>query len=69
MKHFLLVPPFLWDGFETLEVGGQAVAWLQAVPISDRERDLAEREGSDSLEDLFERQQIDVFDLDRPSVV
>ena len=48
---------------------GQAVAWLQAVPISDPERDLAEREGSDSLEDLFERQQIDVFDLDRPSVV
>lgn len=70
MKHFLFVPPFLWeDELPTLEFEGRSIAWLLALPISDQERSFAESNGSDDLEDLFQQNQIDIFDLERPSVV
>ena len=47
---------------------GKSVAWLMAVPISECEYRYAEAEGPDRLEDLFEQQQIDIFDINRPPV-
>lgn len=70
MKHFLFVPPFLWeDELPTLEIEHRTIAWLQAIPISDGERSFAESSGSEALEELFQQHQIDIFDLQRPSVV
>jgi len=70
MRHFIFVPPFLWeDKLKTITVGNKTVAWLLAVPISDEERQFAEEKGSDALEDLFEEKQIDIYDLERNSVV
>lgn len=68
MKHILFVQPFLWD-IETQDLDEKKVAWLQAVPISDAEMKFADEKGTEALEDLFEEKQIDVYDLDRPSVV
>lgn len=69
MRHLLFVSPFLWeDRLKTLEFEGKTVAWLLAVPISEGEFQLAESEGSDKLEDMFEENQIDIFDINRPSV-
>jgi hypothetical protein len=68
MKHILLVPPFLWE-LETQEFAAKKVAWLLAVPISDEERNFALEKGSDALENVFEQKQIDIFDLDRRSVL
>lgn len=67
MKHILLVPPFLWE-VETQKFPGLLVTWLQAVPISDSEYVYAQSEGTDALEDLFVREQIDVFDIYRPAI-
>jgi hypothetical protein len=70
MKHFLFVPPFLWEGkLETLKLNAKQVAWLLVVPISDSEKEYAETSGPDALERLFEEKQIDIFDLDRASVL
>ena len=70
MRHFLFVPPFLWEGeLTTMELEEKTLAWLLAVPISDEELAFAESSGSDELEKLFQERQIDVFDLARPSVV
>jgi len=69
MKHFLFVPPYLWeDALTTQTIGRKRVTWLLAVPISDEERAFAERQGADVLETLFERKQIDIYDVGRPSV-
>ena len=70
MRHFLFLPPFLWETeLKTSQFGGKTVSWLLAVPISDAERQFAENRGSDKLEDLFVERQIDVFNIERLSVV
>jgi antitoxin YqcF len=70
MKHLFFVPPFLWeDRLQTLTLPSKTVAWLLAVPISEAERLLAVEHGADRLEERFEAEQIDLYDLDRPSVV
>ena len=70
MKHLLFVPPFLWDEkLKTIDFSSKTVAWLLAVPISEEEYKFAEEESSDKLEDLFEENQIDLFNINRPSVV
>jgi hypothetical protein len=68
MKHAMLISPFLWE-LETQAFPAKTVAWLQVLPISDPERDYALANGPEALEDLFEEHQIDVFDIDRPSVL
>ncbi|KQV56778.1 MULTISPECIES: suppressor of fused domain protein [unclassified Caulobacter] len=68
MKHAMLISPFLWE-LETQTFPAKTVAWLQVLPISDPERDYALANGPEALEDLFEEHQIDVFDIDRPSVL
>lgn len=70
MRHLFFVPPFLWETeLETMTLESKTVAWLQAVPISEQERELVDSSSPDALETLFEEHEIDVFDLDRPSVV
>jgi len=70
MEHLLLLPPFLWEGrLETLQGAEHPVAWLLASPISEAERLYTEEHGVSALEMVFERQQIDVFDLNRPSAL
>jgi hypothetical protein len=69
MKHLLLCQPFLWEELLTQELSDKTVAWLLLVPISENELQFAEANGSSALEDLFVEKQIDVFDLDRRSVL
>ncbi|MBF0788313.1 MULTISPECIES: suppressor of fused domain protein [unclassified Streptococcus] len=67
MKHIMFVPPFLWN-IEDLIFDDRTVTWLMAVPISDKELDYLRNNGSDKLEQLFEIQQIDFYDLNRPDI-
>lgn len=70
MKHLLLTPPFLWeDNLETVGLETKRVTWLMAVPISEEERAYYAQYGSEALEELLERNEVDVCDLRRKSVV
>ena len=69
MKHVLFVSPFLWEDLKTLEFSNKKVAWLLAVPISENEYLFAQEKGTDSLEELFEQEEIDIFDLERESIL
>lgn len=69
MRHVLFVSPFLWEDLKTLEFPNKKVAWLLAVPISENEYLFAQEKGTDSLEELFEQEEIDIFDLERGSIV
>ena len=69
MRHILFVSPFLWeDRLKTLNFEDKKVAWLLAVPISEEEFKYAKDKGTDALEELFEEEQIDIFNLNRKSV-
>ncbi len=70
MSDLYFVPPFLWcERFRAVDVEGKKIAWLMAVPVSKAESKFAQEFGPDKLEDLFEKKQIDIFDLHRRSVV
>ena len=68
MQHILLVDPFLWN-LEAQHLEDRTVTFLQAVPISAAEAVYAEEKGADALQDIFSEKQIDVYDLERASVV
>jgi hypothetical protein len=70
LSHMMFVDPFLWnDGPETLHLEGRTIAWLMAVPVSESELVYAELHGPDALTSLFEKRQIDIFNINRPPVI
>lgn len=70
LKHLLLVPPFVWESLPTSrDVDGLTVAWLMAVPIADSEVEFARLNGTQRLQEIFEQEQIDVFDIDQAPVL
>ncbi|WP_110112179.1 suppressor of fused domain protein [Bacillus sp. CGMCC 1.16541] len=69
MQHILLIPPFLWESLSTIELDDKKVTWLQAVPISEKERTFALEHGVDSLLSRFDDAQVNVFNLERRSVL
>lgn len=70
MKHMWMAYPFLWDDApHTLTVQQKLVAWLQLIPISDKEYQYLLTNGCDALEELFEREQVEVLNLNRKSVL
>jgi hypothetical protein len=69
MRHIYFTTPFLWENIHNLEFDDIIVTWLMAIPISDSELNFLKSNGSDQLESLFEEKDIDVFDLNRKSVL
>lgn len=70
MNDVYFANPFLWDNkLHNLKVNSSTVAWLLAVPISRGESNYARKFGTDKLEELFEKEDIDIFNLNRQSVV
>jgi len=57
------------DKLEDFRVDDKIVNFLLAIPISDHELEFKNKNGSEALEDLFQENEVDVFDLDRKSAV
>ena len=69
MEHVLFTSPFLWEKLNSIDFLDKKVTWLLAVPISKKELLFAEEEGTEALVDLFEKKDIDIFDIRRNSVL
>lgn len=69
MSDVYFANPFLWPGLETIHIEGKNIAWLLAVPVSKAETDFAQKNGSEKLESLFSERSIDIFNINRASVV
>jgi hypothetical protein len=70
MQHLYLTEPFLWEEqLAPLDCGSKKVAWLLAMPISDAEYIYRKQHGNEALELLFEQRKIDIFNVNRPSVL
>ncbi len=61
--------PFLWEDLKTITVEETFITWLLCVPISDAELKFLEENGADALEDEFEKNDIDVFNIYRKSIL
>jgi antitoxin YqcF len=73
LSDIYFMPPFLWgDGFneaKKITMDGKRLTWLQAVPISRAEANFAQDNGPLKLEELLEKNQVDIFNLQRSSVI
>lgn len=69
MKHATFVSPFLWEDLNTVEVDGEKIYFLMLLPISDAEKVYLEEKGIEALENLFHENQIDIFNINPPSVL
>ncbi|MGU3375210.1 suppressor of fused domain protein [Chryseobacterium sp. M5A1_1a] len=71
MKHIMFIRPFLWeDKLSDLKFGNKKIHCLLCIPISEKELEFKEKNGQEMLEDLlFGEKDIDIFDLQRESVL
>lgn len=70
MKHVLFTSPYLWeDKLEDFEVENDKINFLLGIPISDAELKFKAKEGLEALENLFEEEEINIFDINRKSVL
>lgn len=70
MKHIYFTAPFLWqDKLAALDPAVKKAAFLLLIPISDAELDYKLQHGDEALETLFEENEINIYDLERSSVV
>jgi hypothetical protein len=70
MSDIYFANPFLWNGaFGSETIDGRTTAWLLAVPISKAEAAYAGEHGPQKLEELFSQRDIDIYNLNRTSVV
>ncbi|MBC1796078.1 suppressor of fused domain protein [Listeria booriae] len=69
MKHVLLTSPFLWENLTNIETESKVITWLLLIPISKSELEYLSDNGIDALESLFEAGQIDIFDINRKSML
>lgn len=70
MKHIYFTTPYLWeDKLEDFMVQNEEVHFLLAIPISEPEFELFKQKGSDALETLLEENEIDIFDINRKSIL
>lgn len=70
MKHILFVSPYIWaEKLEDFELSGNVINFVLGIPISEKELQFKNKNGLDRLETLFEDNEIDVFNIERNSVI
>lgn len=70
VKHVMFVLPIQWeDEMHEVELEDKIVRPLLAVPITESEAAFVRAHGSEALEDLWARAEVDVFDWSRSGVV
>lgn len=69
MEHVYFTSPFLWEELQNIYIDNNVVTWLLAMPISNNEFEFLKINGSDALEDLLEKNSVDIFDINRKSIL
>ncbi|MBW4422651.1 MAG: suppressor of fused domain protein [Myxacorys californica WJT36-NPBG1] len=69
VKHVVFVPPFQWEqGMTHVTLADRTIYLLLAVPITDGELQLVQKQGVDELQDRWEQLSTDVLDWSREGV-
>ena len=70
MKHVYFTEPFLWqDKLESLQLENKEVNFLLIIACSDAEVEYKLKNGNEALEQLLQDKGIDIYDLNRKSVI
>lgn len=70
MKHILFISPYGWEReLLTLELPSRWVGWMMALPVSEAELKFYNETESGELQERLEKAGVDIYNLNRPSVV
>lgn len=69
LKHIYFSDPFFWSPLSLVEMKTKKVAWLWAFPVTDAEEKYISKHGSDEFESLLEKNEVNVFDMNRSSII
>lgn len=69
VKHVVLMSPVFWNKYKVLISGTERIAWLLAVPISDREGSYILTNGIEAFDKLLEEKKVDIFNFKRVSIL
>ncbi|MDO5337001.1 MAG: suppressor of fused domain protein [Eubacteriales bacterium] len=69
MKHVVLMSPVFWNKYKVFTSETEKVAWLLAVPVSDRERKYILTNGIEVFDRLLGKKKADIFNLVRTSIL
>lgn len=69
LKHAVLMSPVFWPKYQVLEDDECTVAWLMVVPVTDSEKKYIEQNGVAAFDSLLEREDTDIINMKRESVV
>lgn len=69
LKHAVLMSPVFWPKYQVLEDDECTVAWLMVVPITDSEKKYIEQNGVAAFDNILEREDIDVTNMQRGTVI
>jgi hypothetical protein len=70
VKHLIFDTPQGWEkDLLTLGLGTRQAAWIMAVPVTEAELRLYSDSESGELQEQFEARHVDLYDLNRSSVV
>lgn len=66
MRHIYLCDPFLWEnGLKSMCFDNFALAFLYAMPITDKEKEIFDKNGADALESFLQKNNVPYFDMNR----
>ena len=70
VPHLMFVDPFLWsEALQSQAMQTKTVAWVMGLPITEAEMEYVRDNGPDAFEEVLEQADIDIYDLQRPSVI
>jgi len=70
MKHCFFTTPYLWqDKLSGLSLDSKAVTFLHCIPISDRELEYHTLNGYEALTTLLQKNNADIHDYKRRSII
>ncbi len=70
MKHVYFTEPYPWqDKLEQFHLDSKQIAFLLCIPISEEELQFKLNNGEEALKKLLQDNEIDIYDLNRKSVV
>lgn len=69
LPHIYFTTPFQWDGISKVKVASDVIYPILAIPVSEAEADLANKNDGQDLESLWLENEIQVLDWNRRSSV
>ena len=65
LEDVLLISPSYWTKYKVIEENDMFIAWLQLIPIAEKEREYILKNGIAPFLEIMEKARVDITDMER----